>query len=79
MLRFTPENWFWIIGGDESRFWSSAANAYVSTLPPAAGVTRILNEAELIEALARLGMPGPPIAPTVANLLAYAAAKRFEV
>uniref|UniRef100_UPI003017E1C0 DUF4376 domain-containing protein n=1 Tax=Kaistia sp. MMO-174 TaxID=3081256 RepID=UPI003017E1C0 len=37
------------------------------------------NEAELIEALARLGMPGPPIAPTVANLLAYAAAKRFEV
>lgn len=31
---FTPSNWFWVIGGDESRFWSSADGRYVDVLPP---------------------------------------------
>ncbi len=26
-------NWFWIIGGDHTRFWSSAAGIYVEALP----------------------------------------------
>lgn len=27
-------NHFWIVAGDETRFWSSAAGAYVEVLPP---------------------------------------------
>lgn len=47
-----PEDWFWIVGDDETRFWSSAAGAYVDTLPEGAGVTRIASEAELWAVLA---------------------------
>lgn len=32
-IPYDPLNWFWIIDGDEARFWSSAANSYVETLP----------------------------------------------
>jgi hypothetical protein len=56
---FDIYNWFWIVGGDESRFWSSAAGAYVETLPEGAGVTRIASEAELDEVLAVYGRLGP--------------------
>lgn len=33
MTDYNPHDWFWIVGGDESRFWSSAAGAYVEELP----------------------------------------------
>jgi hypothetical protein len=29
---FTPRDWFWIVGGDETRAWSSAAAAYVTVM-----------------------------------------------
>ncbi|MER9762426.1 hypothetical protein [Mesorhizobium sp. M0138] len=54
-----PSKWFWIVGGDESRFWSSAAAAYVDALPGGAGVTRIASEAELTDVLAAYELPGP--------------------
>jgi len=46
-LIYTPDNWFWIVGGDETRFYSSAARDYVTELPMDAGVTRIASEEEL--------------------------------
>ncbi|MER9911715.1 hypothetical protein NKJ71_13885 [Mesorhizobium sp. M0050] len=46
-MNYDPSKWFWIVGGDESRFWSSAAAAYVDALPGGAGVTRITSEDEL--------------------------------
>ncbi|WP_421912721.1 hypothetical protein [Mesorhizobium sp.] len=56
---YTPENWFWIVGQDESRFWSSAAGAYVGVAPEGAGVTSIASEDELSDVLAACGLPGP--------------------
>ena len=49
---YDPNDWYWIVGGDENRFWSSATKAYVDTLPNDAGVTRIASEAELWDVLA---------------------------
>lgn len=74
-MDFNPHNWFWIIGGDESRFWSSAAGAYVEVLPEDAGVTRIASEAELNDVLAVYGLPGPLV--TVA-MVKVEAARRIE-
>lgn len=56
-----PRDWHWIVGGDESRFWSSAAGAYVSQVPEGSGVTRIASEEELSEVLAAYGLPGPVV------------------
>jgi hypothetical protein len=53
MEEFTPKNWYWIVAGDESRAWSSAAGAYVSEYSPDR-VTRIANEVELFDVLSRL-------------------------
>ena len=57
-MRYDPFNWFWIVGGDESRAWSSAAGCYVSEYQTDR-LTRILNEEELTEVLAAYGLPGP--------------------
>lgn len=56
---YRPHNWFWIVNNDETRFWSSAAGAYVQTLPQGAGVTRIGSEEELTQVLAVYVLPGP--------------------
>ena len=56
---FNPACWFWIVGGDESCFWSSAAAGYVDALPADAGMTRIASEDELTDVLAAYGLPGP--------------------
>lgn len=58
---FTPQNWFWIVAGDESRAWSSAAGAYVGKYPQET-VTRIVSEAELTDVLRSYGLP--PTSPT---------------
>lgn len=55
---FTPLDWFWIVGGDESRAWSSAAGAYVTEWD-AQRTTRILNEAELGDVLRPYGLAVP--------------------
>ena len=59
---YTPENWHWIVAGDDTRAWSSAANAYVTEWP-ADRVTRIASEAELRDVLAVYGLRGPLIMP----------------
>ncbi|TJV70353.1 MAG: hypothetical protein E5X76_20170 [Mesorhizobium sp.] len=51
MLDYDPSNWFWIVADDESRFWSSAASAYVGVLPEGAGATRIASEDDLWDVL----------------------------
>lgn len=56
---YTPRDWHWIVGDDETRYWSSAAGSYVTELPDGAGVTRIDSEASLSEVLSAYGLPGP--------------------
>lgn len=55
---FIPKNWYWIVGGDTSRAWSSAQSAYVTTYPSNA-TTRIGSEAELRAVLRGYGLAGP--------------------
>lgn len=58
VLPFTPRDWFWIVGGDTSRAWSSAAGAYVETWD-ADRLTPIASEAELADVLRGYGLSGP--------------------
>lgn len=58
MSEYNPKNWYWIVGGDVSRAWSSASGAYVETWPETR-CTRIANEPELIDVLASYGIDGP--------------------
>ena len=51
--------WFWIVNGDENRFWSSQQGAYVTSLPDDAGVSYIASELELNDVLAQYGLAGP--------------------
>ncbi len=80
---YTPHNWFWIVGGDESRAWSSAIGAYVAEYP-ADQVTRIPNETDLTDVLRPYGLAPP--APTIddykaaiqAHIDAVARAKDYD-
>jgi hypothetical protein len=54
-----PIDWFWIVGGDASRAWSSLAGAYVSQYPD--GASRIASEAELADVLQGYGLAGPVV------------------
>lgn len=65
-MNMFPTDWFWIVGGDESRAWSSAAGAYVTTWP-ADAVTRIVSETELSEVLSGYGRVGPSPLPDQIN------------
>ena len=64
MNAYSPFDWFWIVDGDDSRAWSSAAGAYVADYD-AARVTRIVSEAELNDVLRPYGLTLP--APTQAD------------
>jgi len=83
IVSYTPDNWFWIVGGDESRAWSSAAGAYVPDYPDDQ-VTRICSEAELNDVLRPYGLALP--APTIddykaaiqAHIDAVARAKDYD-
>lgn len=59
-MPYDPHNWFWIVGGDESRWYSSAAGSYVppqqSFLDAGNRPTKIANEAELWDVLAAAGI-----------------------
>jgi len=74
---YNPFDWFWIAGGDETRFWSSDAGTYVDTMPEGAGVTRIATEEELAAVLAVYGLPGPVdvvperVSPAQAEIVLY--------
>ena len=60
---YTPRDWHWIVGDDETRFWSRSAGIYVEELADDAGVTRIDSEESLSAVLAEYGLPGPIAAP----------------
>lgn len=62
LTAYDPRNWNWIVGGDESRAWSSAAGEYVTDFP-ADRVTRIASETELNDVLRPYGLALP--APTI--------------
>ena len=64
MNAYSPFDSFWIVDGDDSRAWSSAAGAYVADYD-AARVTRIVSEAELNDVLRPYGLTLP--APTQAD------------
>lgn len=71
MLRYDPSRWYWIVAGDESRAWSSAAAAFVASDDPgfaawrdAGGMpTRITSVAELADVLEVQHPPGAPKTP----------------
>lgn len=66
MQNYDPLRWFWIVGGDESRAWSSVDGAYVSEYP-SDRLTRIASESELNEVLRPYGvvLPLPEIPESV--------------
>ena len=59
-MEYDPENWYWIVGGDETKVFSSKSGNFVAASDAAylswrgaGGIpTRILNTAELGEVLA---------------------------
>lgn len=72
MTPYDPSNWFWIVGGDASKAWSSAAAAYVTTYP-ADRVTYIDTENNLRDVLWNAYPNGWPVPKTVATWQARAA------
>lgn len=58
-LTYNPFDWYWIVGGDDTRYWSSAVGTWVQEYPEGAGLTRIASEMELSDVLADYGLPGP--------------------
>lgn len=57
-MMYQPDNWFWIVAGDTSRAWSSAAGAYVTEYPDDR-LTRIESEASLNDVLRPHGLALP--------------------
>jgi hypothetical protein len=60
MTPYNPNDWYWQVA-DRTDYWSSAATAYVETLPEGAGLTHIASEIELSEVLAPYGLKGPAV------------------
>lgn len=72
---YTPQDWFWVVGDDVSRMWSSAAKAYVP-FDPSEYFSEAPTEADVLAALTAAGYPhlGPGYFPrTVAMWQARAA------
>jgi hypothetical protein len=65
MREYDPRGWFWIVAGDETRWWSSASAGYIPPSQPfldGGGIpTSILNEQELTDVLAPYSLKGPYI------------------
>lgn len=58
MTEYNPFNWFWIVGDDETRAYSSRAQAYVPIdQAPEDRITRIASMDELIEVLRAANVP----------------------
>lgn len=57
MRAFLVRDWFWIVGGDSTKAYSSAARGYVPVAAVGQDVsaTPIANEVELYDVLARAG------------------------
>lgn len=55
-----PQDWFFVVGDDATRAWSTAASAYVDIWPDDA-VTRISGEDDLAAVLRPYGLRGPVV------------------
>ena len=65
---YTPEDWYWYVGGNTAQAWSSKAGAYVPASEVVADkITRIATETELSEVLDKHGLPGPVVLPDQVN------------
>lgn len=65
---YRPSDWYWLVGDDKDRWYSSAAASYVDKLPAGAGVTRIASESELWDVLRAQfpdGLPAGAVPPEV--------------
>lgn len=56
---YTPMDWYWQVGSDRGRFWSSKLGNWVPTLPEDVGFTKIGTIEELAGALTIFGLPTP--------------------
>jgi hypothetical protein len=56
--QYDPFDWYWEIGGDTSKYWSSKAGAYVPTAPPER-LTHIHSVDELNDVLRGYGLKVP--------------------
>lgn len=59
MRPFNPTDWYWQIGSDTSKFYSSAAVGFVPSVPEGFTATRIGSQQELADVLIALGVPVP--------------------
>ncbi len=58
MSEYNPFNWFWIVGDDETRAYSSAAGGYVDVAgADPQRITHIRTEAELVAVLREANVP----------------------
>jgi hypothetical protein len=57
-IPYDPANWFWQVAG-RNDYWSSAAGAYVETLPEGQPFTPIATALELSDVLRPYGFRGP--------------------
>lgn len=57
-MTYVAADWYWIVGGDLSRAYSSALGDYVTSWP-SDKVTHIASELELNEVLGAYGLRGP--------------------
>ena len=58
MSEYEPFNWFWIVGDDEARAYSSAAGGYVDVAgADPQRITHIRTEAELVAVLREANVP----------------------
>jgi hypothetical protein len=83
MQTYNPNAWFWFVGGDTTKVFSSATGTYILASDPAYSVfaetnraTNIVSEAELIDVLAAQAPSVVFATPT--GLTAYAASKRYD-
>lgn len=51
MKPFISNDWYWQVGSDVNRWFSSASASYVASLPNDAGLTKIASEQELWDVL----------------------------
>lgn len=67
MNTYNPKDWYWQIGDDSTRFWSSKDKAFVTELPDGAQPSRIASEVELYDVLCK------------ARAKAYAPSRTFTI
>lgn len=69
---YDPIDWYWFVGGDDTRVWSSARAGYFQVsdadyqgwLDEGGAATHIASEAELSDVLRPYGLRGPHVAPS---------------